>query len=447
MVVTKKSLSRRTVLRGLGAAVALPLLDGMVPAFAAAPRVKRLGVVYGPNGMSMPYWTPTGEAGLDLSPTLRPLASVRDQIVVVSHMSNKEAYPLINEGDGNHSRSQAAFLTCAHAHKAAGKDSTLRAGVSMDQIAARALEKETQLGSLELSLDPIDLVGQCEDGYGCAYSATLAWKDATTPLPMETDPRAVFENLFGSSDSTEREARIRRLRRDRSLLDSVGDEIAALRRSLGNGDRRKLAAYLDSVRDIERRIQIAEKQSDREVPDVVQPVGIPTRFEDYATLMLDLMLVAYQVDLTRVCTYLIGREKSVRTYPEVGVADPHHPISHHQNRPDQLARLAKIDEFHVKIFGRFVEKLRATPDGDGSLLDNSILIFGSGMSNGNAHTATDLPILIAGGSAAGIKGGRHISLPMHTPLANLHRTILDKMGIPIDRFGDSTDQLPMLSEV
>jgi hypothetical protein len=448
MVITKKSLSRRTVLRGLGATIALPLLDGMVPALTAAPQpVRRLGAVYVPNGMSMPFWTPQAEGNLVLSPILAPLAPVRDRVLVLSGMSNKDALPLLNEGDGDHSRAQTAFLTGAHAHKATGKSATLNAGVSMDQIVARQLEKETQLASLELSLESNDLVGQCEDGYGCAYSATIAWRDATTPLPMEANPRAVFEHLFGAADSTEREVRLRRLRRDSSLLDSVAEELASLRRTLGRGDRSKLARYLDSVRDIERRIQIAETQRDRQFPEVMQPAGVPARFEDYAGLMFDLLAVAYQADLTRVGTFLFGREKSVRTYPEIGVADPHHPTSHHLNVPARLERLSKINTFHVQLLGRFLEKLGSIPDGDGSLLDHSMIVYGAGMSNSNAHIPADLPILLAGGGAGRVKGGRHVRLHADTPMANLHLTLVDKMGIAAERFADSTSGLTVLSEV
>ena len=452
MVITKKCLSRRTMLRGLGATIALPLLDGMVPAFTAvrataAGPVKRLGAVYVPNGMSMPRWLPATEGRLELTPILEPLAPVRDRVLLLSGMDNHEAKQLLNEGDGDHSRCQAAFLTGAHARKAAGKDTTLHVGVSMDQLAARHLRADTQLASLELSLESNELVGQCEDGYGCAYSATLAWRDANTPLPMETNPRAVFEHLFGAVGSTESEARLRALRRDRSILDSVSEELTDLQRVLGRGDRSKLGGYLESVRDIERRIQIAETQSDRELPEVVQPAGIPANFEDYANVMFDLMLVAYQADLTRVCTFLFGREKSVRTYPEIGVAEPHHPVSHHRQNPEQLEKLAKINTFHMQIFGRFLEKLRATDDGDGSLLDQSMIVYGAGMSNSNAHEPTDLPIVLAGGGAGLVKGGRHVRLPTETPLANLHLTVLDKMGIPAEQLGNSTGEVAVLSDV
>ncbi|PYU25026.1 MAG: hypothetical protein DMG32_12790 [Acidobacteria bacterium] len=452
MTITKKFLSRRAVLHGLGATVALPLLDSMVPAFASvgsigAQPVKRLGAVYVPNGMSMGRWLPATEGALEITPILAPLTPVRDSVLLLSGMANHEARPLLNEGDGDHSRCQAAFLTGAHARKAAGKNTTLEVGMSMDQIAARQLGKETQLASLELSLEANDLVGQCEDGYGCAYSATLAWRDANTPLPMETNPRAVFEHLFGAVGSTEREARLRGFREDRSILDSVGEELTGLQRTLGGGDRSKLAGYLDSVRDIERRIQIAEAQKNRELPEVAEPAGIPDNFEEYANLMFDLMLISYQSDLTRVCTFLVGREKSVRTYSEVGVPDAHHAISHHQEQPALLEKLAKINTYHMRIFGKFLEKMRATPDGDGSLLDHSMIIYGAGMSNSNAHIPENLPIVVVGGGAGQLQGGRHVRLPQGTPLSNLHVTLLDKMGIPIEHLGDSTAEVRVLSDV
>ena len=452
MVITKKCLSRRTVLRGLGATIALPLLDGMVPAFAAirntaARPVKRLGAVYVPNGMSMARWLPGTEGNLELSPILAPLAPVRDQVLALSGMANQEAKQWLNEGDGDHSRCQAAYLTGAHAKKASGANTTLEVGVSMDQLAARELRADTQLASLELSLEANELVGQCEDGYGCAYSATLAWRDANTPLPMETNPRAVFEHLFGAVGSTGREARLQALRMDKSILDSVNEELTDLQRTLGRGDRSKLAGYLESVRDIERRIEIAEAQSDRSLPEVEQPAGIPANFEDYANLMFDLMLVAYQADLTRVCTFLIGREKSVRTYPEIGVGEPHHPVSHHRQRPEQLEKQAKINTFHMQLFGRFLERLGATEDGDGSLLDQSMMIYGAGMGNSNAHDPLDLPIILAGGGGGAIRGGRHVRLPEGTPLANMHLTVLEKMGIPAEKLGDSTGELPVLSDL
>jgi len=452
MISTKKHMSRRTVLRGLGATIALPLLDGMVPAFAAmrqtaAKPVRRFAAFYLPNGMSMASWTPSGEGKtFEFSPILEPLAPFRDRLVVVSGMCSKEADPLPGEGDGDHSRAQAGFLTGAHAKKT-GSGADIEAGISMDQIAAREFGKETQLASLELALESYDLVGQCEDGYGCAYSATIAWRNAKTPLPMEADPRAVFERLFGVSDSTDRGARLAQIRRDRSILDMVTGQLADLERVLGQGDRTRLTEYLDSIRDVERRIQLAEQQSDRELPTVHQPAGIPDSFEAYAKLMYDLLALAYQCDLTRVATFLYGREKSVRTYPEIGVPDPHHPVSHHQRRADHLEKLARINNYHVKMFGYFLEKLRSTPDGDGSLLDHSLLVYGAGMSDSDTHFHHNLPIVLAGGGAGQIRGGRHLRFENEPPLANLHVTLLDKLGIPAERLGDSDGRVPELSDV
>jgi Protein of unknown function (DUF1552) len=452
MISTKKHMSRRAVLRGLGATIALPLLDGMVPAFAAmrqtaAKPVRRFAAFYLPNGMSMASWTPSGEGtAFEFSPILEPLAPFRDRLVVVSGMCNKEADPRPGEGDGDHSRAQAGFLTGAHAKKT-GSGADIEAGISMDQIAAREFGKETQLASLELALESYDLVGQCEDGYGCAYSATIAWRNAKTPLPMEADPRAVFERLFGVSDSTDRGARLAQIRRDRSILDMVSGQLADLERVLGQGDRTRLTEYLDSIRDVERRIQLAEQQSDRELPTIHQPAGIPDSFEAYAKLMYDLLALAYQCDLTRVATFLYGREKSVRTYPEIGVPDPHHPVSHHQKRADHLEKLARINNYHVKMFGYFLEKLRATPDGDGSLLDHSLLVYGAGMSDSDTHFHHNLPIVLAGGGAGQISGGRHLRFENEPPLANLHVTLLDKLGIRAERLGDSDGRVPELSGV
>ena len=448
--ITKRHIPRRTVLRGLGATIALPFLDSMVPAFAAirqsaASPVRRLCAIYVPNGMQMKSWTPAAEGNaFELTPTLQPLAAFRDQILVLSNLCNKEADSLPGEGDGDHSRAQAAFLTGAHAKKTGGAD--IEAGISMDQIAAQELGQHTQLASLELAMESYDLIGQCEDGYGCAYSATIAWRNATTALPMEADPRRVFERLFGVTDSTDRGARLAQIRRDRSILDAVNEQVADLQRKLGPGDRARVREYVDSIRDLERRIRIAEEQSDRELPEVEQPAGVPSSFEEYAELMYDLMLLAYQTDLTRVTTLLYGREKSVRTYPEIGVPDPHHPISHHQGRADQLEKLAKVNEYHVQMLAHFLEKLRSTPDGDGSLLDHSIILYGAGMSDSDTHNHHDLPVVLAGGGAGKIKGGRHIRFK-EDPLANLHVTVLEKMGIPAERLGDSTGKLEILSEV
>ncbi len=446
-IITKKSIPRRTVLRGLGSTLALPLLDSMVPAFATGREkraVRRLGAIYVPNGMNIWQWTPTVEgATFDLTPILQPLAPFRDQVVVLSGMANKQADGLPGEGTGDHSRSQTAFLTGTHAKKTEGAD--IQAGMSVDQTVARELGRDTQLASLELGLENVPLAGGCEDAYSCAYTGTIAWRSATTPLPMEANPRAVFERLFGASESTDRQARLLRVQRDSTLLDAVSAELADLERALGVSDHRKLTEYLDAVRDIERRIQLAEEQIDRELPAVDRPRGIPETFEEHATLMFDLMALAYQTDLTRVCTFLVGREKSVRTYPEIGVPEPHHPVSHHQKQPEMLQKLAKVNTYHVQMFAHLLKILQSTPDGDGSLLDHVMIVYGAGMSNSDNHFHHDLPILVAGGGAGQIKGGRHLRLPYDTPLANLHLTLIDKMGIPVERFGDSEGKIELLS--
>ena len=447
-VVTRKHLQRRTFLRGFGAAVALPLLDGMLPAFAAVPKpARRLGVIYLPNGMNMIEWRPKAVgAAFEFPSTLTPLAPFRDKLLVLSGMSNAEADPLPGEGLGDHSRAQAVFLTGVHPRKTEGTD--IRAGISADQIVARELGRETELSSLELGLEAVDLVGGCEDGYACAYSGAVAWRSETMPLPVLAQPRAVFERLFGAGDGTDRESRLSRIEMERSILDMVSDQLTSLRNRLGPSDRARITEYFDSVRDIERRIQRAEEQSGRgDFPEIQQPGGIHDTFEEYAKLMFDLNVLAFQTDLTRISTFLMGREKTGRTYPEIGMPDPHHPISHHQNRPEMLDKEAKINAFHMKLFAHFLQKLQSTPDGDGSLLDHSLIVQGAGMSNSDIHYHHDLPMLLAGGGAGHVKGGRHLKFGEETPLSNLWLTLIDKMGLPIDRFGDSNGKIDLLSDV
>ena len=447
--ISGKHLPRRTFLRGLGVSLALPVLDSMVPAFATAATsakpVRRLGIVYVPNGMNMWEWRPkTAGAAFELSPTLSSLAPFKDKLVVLTGMANAQADPRPGEGLGDHSRAQAVFLTGVHPRKTEGTD--IRAGVSADQIIAAELGKETELASLELGLEEVDLVGGCEDGYACAYSGTIAWRSDTMPLPVLAQPRAVFERLFGAGDSTSRASRLRRVDLERSILDMINDQLAALQRNLGPQDRSRVTEFVESVRDVERRIQRAEEQSGRgDFPDFHQPGGVPDTYGEYAKLMFDLNVLAYQCDLTRVSTFLMGREKSGRTYAEIGVPESHHPISHHQNRPEMLAREAKINAFHMSLFAYFLEKLKATPDGDGSLLDHSLLVHGAGMSNSDIHFHHDLPIVLAGGGAGQVKGGRHLELAKDTPLANFWLTLVDKMGVPAERFGDSNGQVELLS--
>ncbi|TDI26894.1 MAG: DUF1552 domain-containing protein [Acidobacteria bacterium] len=446
MFISKMHLPRRTVLRGLGATIALPLLDGMVPALtalsktAAAP-VRRFGIFYVPNGMSMPYWSPKTEGPLaELPPTLRSLSAFKDNILMCGGLDD-EAASLV-KGGGAHARAAGTFLTGVPFKATNGAD--VYAEVSMDQIAARELSKETQLASLELGIESNAMLGSC-GGASCAYTNTIAWRTPTTPLPIENDPRAVFELLFGTTGSTDPEVRLARMRRDRSILDSVGDALKGLGQVIGSSDRAKLDEYLEAVRDIERRIQMAERQNSQELPVVNQPVGVPSDYGEHAKLMMDLLALAYQTDLTRISTFMLAREISGRAYPEVGVSDSHHPLSHHQDEPAKLERLHKINEYHCQQFAYLVEKLAALPEGDGTMLDHTLLLYGTGISDSNTHFYDDLPIALVGGTKAGITGGRYVRYPKGTPLANLWVTILEKLGVPVETFGDSTGPLDRLT--
>ena len=451
MIITRKHLPRRTLLRGLGATLALPLLDGMVPALAAlrktaAEPVRRLGVVYVPNGIFMEKWTPATEGGaFEIPPTLEPLAPFRDRLLVLSGLCSEEGIARPGEGAGDHARAAGAYLTGVHPKKTEGHD--IRAGISMDQIAARVLGRQTQLASLELSLDSKRRAGSCDPGYSCAYANTLCWSSPTTPLPMETDPRVVFERLFGTSGTTDPAAWLASRQEDRSLLDMVTDKVARLRRELGPRDRLKLNEYLEAIRDAERRIQKAEQQTRWDLPEVEQPTGTPATFEEHARLMFDLQVLAYQADLTRVITFMVGHETSNRAYPEIGVPDPHHSLSHHGGNAELIARLLRIDTYNTTMFAYYLNKLAATPDGDGSLLDHVMVMYGSGLSDGNRHNHHNLPTLVAGGGAGRLEGGRHVRVAQDTPNTNLFLTVLDKLGVPVDALGDSTGQLRYLSAV
>jgi len=445
MIITKKALSRRTVLRGMGAAVALPLLDAMIPAMsAAAGPVRRLGVVYHPNGVIYDQWLPTG-VGTDfkLSPTLAALQPFRDQLIVVTGLASDEAEAL-GDGGGDHSRASGTYLTGVHVRKS---DSVVKSGISMDQIAAKAFERYTQLSSLQLTVDDNSMVGSCDVGYSCAYSSTLSWLTPTLPLMAENNPRVVFERLFGSIDSTDPRVRAARLQQDQSILDSVTGRVRQLQQKLGTADTRKVDDYLTSLRDVERQIQKAEEQSTKEMPDVVRPAGIPDSFEEHVGLLYDLQLLAFQSDLTRVITFMYGREQTGRSYPQIGIPEPHHPLTHHQNNPVKMAKCATIQRYHIGLFAGFLEKLRKTPDGDGSLLDHLTLIYGAGISNSDRHTHGPLPTLLLGGGSGTLKGGRHIVYPEHTPLTNLQLTLLDKLGVRTEKLGDSTGEFKQLSEL
>jgi hypothetical protein len=438
MMITRRALSRREVLRAVGATVALPLLDSMVPAFggarvSAAAATRRLGVVYVPNGIMMPWWTPKTEgAGFEFPDILKPLEPSRDHLRVLSGLNG------VN-GGGPHAGASTRFLTATAARHS---DSDLVAGVSMDQFAARQLGQYTQLASLELAIEGRDFAGSCDIGYSCGYTNTIAWRSETTPLPMENDPRVVFERLFGDGGTTDAKTRAARLKTDRSILDAVTEKTASLQSRLGAKDRAKLSDYLEAVRDVERRIQRAEEQSasNPEVPSVAQPAGVPTRYDDHAKLMFDLQVLAYQADVTRVITFMLAREISGRTYPEINVFEAHHPTSHHQNDPAKIATVKKINTFHISLFAYYLDRLRSTPDGDGSLLDHTLVLYGAGMSDSNAHSPNDLPILLAGGAAGAVTGGRHIKFAKD-PLANLHLSVLDKVGVPIEKIGNSVAPL------
>lgn len=445
MIITNKALPRRTFLRGVGAVLALPVLDAMVPALSAAGKVAvssptRLSFVYVPNGVIMDKWTPAIQgAAYELPPILEPLAAFRDQMLVLSGLDHNNGVAREGEGGGDHSRSSAVWLTGAHPRKTEGAD--LRAGISVDQVVAREFRKHTQLASLEMALDDNAVVGTCETGYSCAYNNTLSWSSPNTPVPMENKPRAVFERLFGDLESTDKAARLARIRQEGSLLDSVAQDVARLTRGLGTKDRAKLTEYLDSIRDIERRIQIAEKQSDRELPSVERPMGVPSTFAEHAKLMMDLQVLAYQTDMTRVTTFMMGREATTRVYHELDIREGYHPLSHHQNDAAKIEQVTRIDILHTQIFAYFLEKMQSTPDGDGSLLDHSMIIYGSGLSDGNLHEHYDLPVLLVGGGSGRIQGGSHLQYSEHTPMANLFLTLMDKLGIQQERFGDSTGKL------
>jgi hypothetical protein len=448
MFITKKHLSRRTVLRGMGVSLALPLLDSMVPAqtplakTAARPQI-RLGFLYIPHGAVMRNWTPAAEGkDFPLSRALAPLKDVKDHVVVVSNLAHKNAGPIPGDGGGDHGRSPSVWLNGTRPRRTEGED--VRAGTTIDQIAAQKIGLETPLPSLELATeDTSGLLGACDVGFSCAYMNTISWRTPTSPMPMEINPRAVFDRLFGDGTSTAE--RLARLERQRSILDAVSGQMKKLQSGLGSTDRNKVAEYLDNVREIERRIQLAEKQSSNSSVAVpATPVGIPDEHEEHSKLMLDLMALSFQADITRVSTFMMAREVSYRTFQNIGVPDPFHATSHHQNDPEKLEKLTKINTYHVSLVAYFMEKLKGMQDGDGTLLDNSLVLYGSCMSNSNAHDHSPLPVFLGGGAAGAIKGNRHIKLPEDTPMANLLATILDRSGIHVDQIGDSTG---LISEV
>ncbi len=443
MFLTKKAIPRREFLKGARAAIALPLLDAMIPAGTAlaqtpAKPVPRLGFVFIPMGCDQASWTPSGEGKLaELSPNLAPLQPVKDQVTVITNLRLQNAYP------GTHDTSNSAFLSAATSKHTESSDYFL--GTTVDQIAARSLGEKTQVASLQLAMDLNPLAGVCNNGYSCVYQNCLSWSSPTTPLPSEAHPRVVFERLFGEGGNSD--ARRSALHNRASLLDSFTSDIAKIKGRVGAADRARLDQYLDSIREVEREIERGEKAvADNKTPDLDRPVGVPVAFADHAKLMFDLQVLAFQADITRVITFQLTREQSNRTYPEIGVPDPHHPTSHHGNDPVKVAKIAKISTYHVSLFSAFLQRLKATPDGDGSLLDHSIYLYGSGMGNPSLHDHENLPILVAGGAATGLKGGRHIRHVKGTSLANLHLTLLDRVGIHLDSFGDSNGKIEALFE-
>ena len=435
-----KALPRRTFLRGAGAALSLPLLDAMVPAFASMPKklATRLGFVFIPMGADQSRWTPPGGEKLEtLSPILSPLEPVKQNICVVTNTELQNAYP------ATHSSSNSAFLSAARAKHTESSD--YRLGTTVDQIAAQQIGRETRLPSLELAMDILQTTGQCDNGYACVYQNNLSWSSPTTPLPAEAHPRLVFEKLFGEGGTLEE--RLAALRKRASLLDFVKDDIQRLERSLGPADVAKVSQYLEAVREVERRVQKAEAgAAQHPLPDLERPVGVPASYADHARLMFDLQLLAFQGDVTRVTVFQLARETSNRTYPEIGVPDPHHPLSHHGNDPQKIERMSRINRFHVSLFAEYLKKLKETPEGDGSLLDHSVILYGSGMGNPNVHDHINLPILVAGSAAGGLRGGRHFRYEKPMPLANVHLTLLDRVGVRMDRFADSNGKVDELFE-
>jgi hypothetical protein len=429
----------------MGAAIALPLLDAMVPAASAmaataAKPVRRLGFVYIPMGMNPGPWIPAADGRIaELSPSLSSLKPYLDHLTVVTNLEVKNSAV----AGGNHATAGSAFLSCARAKRTEGSDYEL--GITIDQVAAQHVGDATPIPSLELGTDLIAQVGNCDNGFACVYQNNLSWSSATSPLPNESDPRRVFERLFGDGGTPE--ARRARMRKNASILDWVLDDMSRLQGRLGAGDRTRVDAYLGSLREVERRIQRAEQQvAESPLPALERPTSVPSDWEEHVKLMFDLQVLALQSDMTRIITFQLAREGSTRTYPDIGVPEPHHPISHHTNDPAKLAKLAKINAYHVSLFAYLLERLQATPDGDGTLLDHATYLLGSGMGNPDVHDHRNLPIVLARGGIGGVKGGYHLRFPDQTPLANLHLTLLDSMGVQLDRFVDSTGRMGQIAE-
>ncbi|MBS1826035.1 MAG: DUF1552 domain-containing protein [Acidobacteria bacterium] len=449
--MTPRHLPRRTFLRGIGTAIGLPFLDAMTPAFAAPAKSSgkpptRMAFVYVPNGIVMPEWTPVEEGNaFTFRRTMEPMAPFKDKLLILSGLTHNGGRAL-GDGPGDHARAASSFLTGMHPRKTAGAD--IKIGISVDQFAAQNLGNATRFASLELGLEDGRLVGSCDSGYSCAYSNNLAWRTENAPLPPEINPRLVFERLFGAGDEVEDTAtRARRLKYQKSILDTVSEETSSLKSSLGSTDKRKLDEYLHSVREIEKRIESAERDSKDLTPPFAKPDGAPFDYAEHARLMYDLMTVAFQTDSTRIMTFMMGREGSSRAYREIGISDAHHPLTHHRGNEEMVEKVRQINRYHVQQFAGWIDKLSKTPDGDGTLLDSAMIIYGSGLADGNRHTHHDLPVLLAGGGNGKLKPGRHVKYAVETPMANLFIAMLDKMGVTAEQLGDSNGKLGYLGEL
>jgi hypothetical protein len=447
MIITRKHLPRRTFLRGLGAAIALPMLDAMRPALARAGTSKspvRLAFTYVPNGVTLADWTPEASGrSFAFTRILKPLEPFREDLVIVSGLAHRNGEEL-GDGPGDHARAAASYLTGVHPRKTAGAD--IKNGISIDQVIADQLASETRFRSIELGCDDSRTVGNCDSGYSCAYTNSLSWRSDTTPMPPETNPRLVFERLFGADAGLDPATRARRLRSRRSILDLVHERTRSLAGDLGASDRLKIDEYLNSIRDVERQIDRAEHDTREFDPQIEKPSGIPIDYEAYVKLMFDMQVLAFQADLTRISTMMMGREGSLRTYPEIGVPDPHHPLTHHGGKADWVEKVTKINEYHTTLFATFVEKMKATADGDGTLLDHAMIVYGSGLADGNRHTHEDLPVLLLG-RGGGFGMGRHITYAKETPMTNLFLTLADRMGVRPESIGDSTGHVEHLADV
>jgi hypothetical protein len=444
-MITGKHLSRRTLLRGMGISIALPMLDSMLPAFAPTTKAPlRMLINYVPNGIVMNDWTPaTSGSGFELPRILQPMAAYRDKMLLVTGLMQKAGNAGL-DGPGDHARAAATYLTGVHAKKTQGAD--IYVGTSMDQVAAQKVGGATRFPSIELTCEDGRMVGGCDSGYSCAYSNSISWRSATTPNPPELNPRAAFERLFGASDE-DPETRKKNRRYDRSILDGVMEDTRNLERTLGPADRHKIDEYMSSVREIEARIQKTENDNKEVVPQMDKPVSAPADLSDHARLMYDLMRVAFQTDMTRIATFMVTREGSSRTYREIDLPEAHHPLTHHQGNAEMIEKVYRINRYHMEMFAEFIGKMAKTPDGDGSLLDHSMIVYGAGLADGNRHEHVNLPVLVAGGACGTIRTGRHLELPAKTPINNLYISMLDRMGVPVESLGDSTGPLRELTEI